>query len=110
MLAFDYPAIQAVVLVIAMISLFVYLALDVVHAMLDRGCGHERLSPDRNDTAGPGPAGAHVARPLPDLLFRLGGLIVVMRRCVLMVAGPWLTPFDIGRPSDDIMLPPPDLH
>ena len=34
-LAFDYPAIQAVVLVIAMISLFVYLTLDVVHAMLD---------------------------------------------------------------------------
>jgi ABC-type dipeptide/oligopeptide/nickel transport system permease component len=34
-LAFDYPAIQAVVLVIAAISLFVYLALDVVHAMLD---------------------------------------------------------------------------
>ncbi len=35
-LNFDYPAIQAVVLVIAMISLFVYLALDVVHALLDR--------------------------------------------------------------------------
>ncbi|WP_158746588.1 ABC transporter permease [Acidisphaera sp. L21] len=34
-LAFDYPAIQAVVLVIAAISLFVYLALDVAHAMLD---------------------------------------------------------------------------
>ena len=35
-LNFDYPAIQAVVLVIATISLFVYLALDVVHALLDR--------------------------------------------------------------------------
>lgn len=34
-LAFDYPAIQAVVLVIAAISLLVYLALDVVHAWLD---------------------------------------------------------------------------
>lgn len=34
-LAFDYPAIEGVVLVIAAISLFVYLALDVVHAMLD---------------------------------------------------------------------------
>ncbi|MGJ4998787.1 ABC transporter permease [Bradyrhizobium sp. HKCCYLS3077] len=34
-LAFDYPAIQAVVLVIAAISLFVYLALDVVHAWID---------------------------------------------------------------------------
>jgi ABC-type dipeptide/oligopeptide/nickel transport system permease component len=34
-LAFDYPAIQAVVLVIAAISLFVYLVLDLVHAWLD---------------------------------------------------------------------------
>jgi ABC-type dipeptide/oligopeptide/nickel transport system permease component len=34
-LAFDYPAIQGVILVIAAISLFVYLALDVLHAMLD---------------------------------------------------------------------------
>jgi ABC-type dipeptide/oligopeptide/nickel transport system permease component len=34
-LAFDYPAIEAVVLVIAAISLFVYLVLDLVHAWLD---------------------------------------------------------------------------
>ena len=34
-LAFDYPAIQAVVLVIAAVSLFVYLILDLVHAWLD---------------------------------------------------------------------------
>ena len=34
-LAFDYPAIQGVVLVIAAISLFVYLLLDLVHATLD---------------------------------------------------------------------------
>ena len=34
-LAFDYPAIQGVVLVIAAISLFVYLLLDLVHAALD---------------------------------------------------------------------------
>lgn len=34
-LAFDYPAIQAVVLVIAAVSLFVYLALDLLHAALD---------------------------------------------------------------------------
>ncbi len=51
---------------------------------------------------------AHEARPLPDLLFHLGGVIVVAS-LVLMVAGPWLTPFDIGRPSEDIMIPPPDL-
>ena len=34
-LAFDYPAIQGVVLVIAAISLLVYLLLDLVHAALD---------------------------------------------------------------------------
>lgn len=34
-LAFDYPAIQGVVLVIAAISLAVYLLLDVLHAVLD---------------------------------------------------------------------------
>lgn len=34
-LAFDYPAIEGVLLVIAGISLFVYLVLDVVHTMLD---------------------------------------------------------------------------
>ncbi len=34
-LAFDYPAIQGVVLVISAISLAVYLILDVAHAMLD---------------------------------------------------------------------------
>ena len=34
-LSFDYPAIQAVVLVVAAISLFVYLALDIAHGWLD---------------------------------------------------------------------------
>ncbi len=34
-LAFDYPAIQGVVLVITAISLVVYLALDLIHAALD---------------------------------------------------------------------------
>jgi ABC-type dipeptide/oligopeptide/nickel transport system permease component len=34
-LAFDYPAIQGVVLVITAISLFVYLMLDLVHAVID---------------------------------------------------------------------------
>jgi len=51
---------------------------------------------------------AHVARPVPDLLFRLGGAIVVLS-LVLMVIGPWITPFDVGRPSEDIMVPPPAL-
>ena len=34
-LAFDYPAIQATVLVVAMVSLLVYLLLDIAHAYLD---------------------------------------------------------------------------
>ncbi|MDQ2804673.1 MAG: ABC transporter permease, partial [Pseudomonadota bacterium] len=34
-LAIDYPAIQGVVLVVAIVSLFIYLLLDVVHAFLD---------------------------------------------------------------------------
>ena len=34
-LSFDYPAIQGVVLVITMFSLLVYLALDIIHALLD---------------------------------------------------------------------------
>ena len=34
-LAFDYPAIQGVILVITAISLLVYLGLDLVHAAID---------------------------------------------------------------------------
>ena len=34
-LAFDYPAIQGVVLVITAISLIVYLLLDLIHATID---------------------------------------------------------------------------
>lgn len=34
-LAFDYPAIQGVILVITAISLLIYLALDIVHAAID---------------------------------------------------------------------------
>jgi len=34
-LAFDYPAIQGVVLVVAFVSLMIYLLLDIVHAYLD---------------------------------------------------------------------------
>ena len=34
-LAFDYPAIQGVILVITAISLAVYLALDLIHAAID---------------------------------------------------------------------------
>ena len=34
-LSFDYPAIQAVILLITLFSLMIYLALDVMHAVLD---------------------------------------------------------------------------
>ena len=39
-LAFDYPAIQGVVLVITAISLVVYLALDLIHAAIDPRIAH----------------------------------------------------------------------
>jgi peptide/nickel transport system permease protein len=51
---------------------------------------------------------AGIARPVPDLLFRIGAAIVALS-LVLMVVGPWITPFDIGRPTDDIAVPPPAL-
>lgn len=39
-LAFDYPAIQGVVLIITMISLLVYLLLDLIHAAIDPRIAH----------------------------------------------------------------------
>ena len=39
-LSFDYPAIQATILVITAISLFVYLLLDIVHAVVDPRVTH----------------------------------------------------------------------
>ena len=34
-LSFDYPAIQGVVLIVALVSLLIYLLLDIIHAYLD---------------------------------------------------------------------------
>ena len=48
------------------------------------------------------------ATPHPSGLFRLGSVIVVLA-LVLMVAGPWLAPYEPGRPSDAIAEPPPSL-
>jgi peptide/nickel transport system permease protein len=53
------------------------------------------------ELAGPAETGSR-------LLFRLGAAIVLLS-LVLMVVGPWLAPYDIGRPSEDILLPPPPL-
>lgn len=39
-LAFDYPAIQGVVLVVTAVSLLVYLALDLIHAAIDPRIAH----------------------------------------------------------------------
>lgn len=42
------------------------------------------------------------------MLFRVG-LAVVLLALVLMVVGPWIVPYDPGRPSDEIAEGPPDL-
>ena len=51
---------------------------------------------------------AHRGQPVADVLFYLGGAVVAAS-LLLMVIGPWIAPFDVGRPGDDIMLPPPAL-
>ncbi|WP_158746589.1 ABC transporter permease [Acidisphaera sp. L21] len=51
---------------------------------------------------------AQLARPVSNTLFHVGAAIVALS-LLLMVIGPWLTPYDIGRPSDEIMQPPPSL-
>jgi peptide/nickel transport system permease protein len=51
---------------------------------------------------------AHRARPVADALFYIGAGVVALS-LLLMVIGPWMAPFDVGRPGDDIMLPPPAL-
>jgi len=51
---------------------------------------------------------AHQARPVMDGLFYVGAAVVAIS-LLLMVIGPYITPFDVGRPGDDIMLPPPTL-
>jgi peptide/nickel transport system permease protein len=54
-------------------------------------------------------AGAvHVAKPAPSFLFRLGAALVVLS-LVLMVVGPWITPYDPNRPTFEISEPPPAL-
>ncbi len=39
-LAYDYPAIQEVVLVITALSLLVYLGIDLIHAAIDPRIAH----------------------------------------------------------------------
>lgn len=46
--------------------------------------------------------------PLPGGLFRVGVALVVLS-VVLMVVGPWIVPFDPGRPTDSVSDPPPSL-
>lgn len=48
------------------------------------------------------------ARRARDPLFLLGCAIVALS-LLLMVIGPWIAPYDVGRPSDDIAVPPPAL-
>jgi peptide/nickel transport system permease protein len=53
-------------------------------------------------------AGPTLARPRSSVLFRLGTVFVVLS-LLLMALGPWLTPWDVGRPSDEVDQPPPSL-
>ena len=39
---------------------------------------------------------AHRGRPVADVLFYLGGAVVAVS-LLLMVIGPWIVPFDVGR-------------
>ena len=48
------------------------------------------------------------ARHAPHWLFRIG-LLLVGLALLLMIAGPWLAPFDPGRPTDSVAEPPPGL-
>jgi peptide/nickel transport system permease protein len=52
--------------------------------------------------------GAHVAKPAPSFLFRLGAALVAVS-LVLMVVGPWIAPYVPNRPSFEISEPPPSL-
>lgn len=47
-----------------------------------------------------------VSRRLGQGLFRLGAVLVLLS-LVLMVAGPWLAPYDPGRPGNEVAQPPP---
>lgn len=59
-----------------------------------------------------GPVGADedpiVAGGRSDTLFYVGATIVVLS-LIMMVIGPWIAPYDIGRPTGMISEPPPDL-
>jgi peptide/nickel transport system permease protein len=54
------------------------------------------------------PPPAQVARPMPPALFLLGCGIVALS-LAMMVVGPWIVPFDPGRPGPDIGMAPPSL-
>lgn len=45
---------------------------------------------------------------VPGGLFRVGTVLVALS-FVLMVAGPWLAPYDPGRPTNEVAQPPPAL-
>ncbi|MBE9605513.1 ABC transporter permease [Acetobacteraceae bacterium H6797] len=49
-----------------------------------------------------------IVRKQRDPLFTLGCIIVALS-LLLMVIGPWIAPYDVGRPTDDIAVPPPAL-
>ena len=50
-----------------------------------------------------------VAGPVPDVLFRVG-MVLVALSFVLMLAGPALAPYDPGRPGEDVGTPVNAVH
>jgi peptide/nickel transport system permease protein len=53
-------------------------------------------------------AGPALARAPSSFLFRLGTLFVALS-LLLMILGPSITPYDVGRPTDEVDTPPPAL-
>ena len=53
-------------------------------------------------------AAIRTEKPAPSFLFRLGAALVVLS-IVLMIVGPWITPYDPNRPTFEISEPPPAL-
>ncbi len=88
-LAFDYPAIQGVVLVVAFVSLMIYLALDIVHAFLDPrikvlGMQPNATVPEKSTSTSMPQCCTHAAasrfreRLRKDKLFLVGCIIVAL--------------------------------
>ena len=102
-LAFDYPAIQGTVLVVAMVSLLIYLMLDIVHAYLDPASAADGA--DIPMTSGTVALGVRRRR---GVLLPLGIAIIALS-LFLAAFGPMISPYDPTVASSDISVAPPGL-